>query len=174
MANQIPTVSEPTPHRHRYGAGVAFIVIGLLILAEQFLQSATIGMLFLPTLGTVFLVWGLFNRSFGLIIPGGILLGIGAGSFLASNLVLPLDGVDDGAVFLLSFAGGWFLIALLSPLTRGGYRFWPLIPGGIMAAIGLLLLTGPMGERLLSYSNYIWPLALIALGVSMIVRQQRS
>ncbi|NOZ71901.1 MAG: hypothetical protein GXP38_08300 [Chloroflexi bacterium] len=166
-----PQTLPPEPRKHAT-AGIILILIGLLILAGEFIQSETIGLLFLPTLGLIFLAWGLLNRSIGLLIPGGILLGIGLGAFLIDGAGLHLDGVDEGAIFLLAFASGWALITLLSPLTKQGLHWWPLIPGGIIASIGLLLMAGDVGERILSFSNYIWPLALILFGISILLRKR--
>ena len=118
------------------------IAIGVLVLVAQFGGSETLGLLFLPALGLIFLIWGSAARSVGLLIPGGILSGIGLGVYLTGGPLSHLEGEAEGAVFLLSFAAGWALITLLSGLICGQTHWWPLIPGGIMAFIGGALLIG--------------------------------
>ena len=153
-------------------SGIALIAIGLLALAGQFIDAPMVGLLFLPALAAIFLVWGLVTRTFGLIIPGGILAGLGLGTMLTA-LDLPwLAGVDEGALFLMAFAAGWALITLLSPLTGVKTQWWPLIPGGIIAAIGALVLLDEVGRQVLALSSVIWPLALVLLGVWILLRNR--
>ena len=76
MNAQLPTPT-PTPARSGVIAGVALIAIGLLALLSQLVDLQNFGLLVLPTLALIFLAWGLITRTFGLIIPGGILAGIG-------------------------------------------------------------------------------------------------
>ena len=63
-------------------------------------------------------------------------------------------------------------MALLSVFTNGGFRWWPLIPGGILAAVGLAMLAGPNGLLLLTYANFLWPLVLIGLGIFILLRRR--
>lgn len=91
-----PQTLPPEPRKHAT-ADIILILIGLLILAGEFIQSETIGLLFLPILSLIFLAWGLLNRSIGLLIPGGILLGIGLGAYLIEGAGLHFDGNDAQA-----------------------------------------------------------------------------
>jgi hypothetical protein len=130
-------------------------------------------LLFLPALGLIFLVWGIGARTVGLLVPGGILSGIGFGVFLVGG---PLSGIGDpvtGGVFMLCFALGWALITLLSPLA-GKLHWWPLIPGGVMALFGGALLAGSAGLQALNLVGKAWPLALIAGGLYLILRWRAS
>lgn len=150
-------------------SGLALILIGLLALAAQFFKIDMIGTLLLSALGLVFLAWGLLSRSAGLLIPGGILSGLGLGVILVSG---PFANAGDpalGGVFLASFALGWALITLLSALLPGQFMLWPLIPGGIMAVIGTALLAGEPGLQILALAGQGWPLILIAIGLYMLL-----
>jgi hypothetical protein len=177
MSVQLPVSStsnpdQPNATRHRVAAGVALIAIGLLLVLVQALKISIPGWLFLGGLGTIFLAWGLVTRTFGLVIPGCVLGGIGLGVFLTE---LSLSGVTDsasGGLFLLGFSLGWALLALLSPLTNERFQWWPLIPGSIMAAIGAILLLGGFGLQLLTLLGVAWPLVLVVIGVYLLLKRQ--
>ncbi|RME84745.1 MAG: hypothetical protein D6775_04635 [Caldilineae bacterium] len=150
---------------------MALILIGLLLLVGRLSHSLTVGMMVLPTLAIIFLAWGLLTRTFGLVIPGGILMGVGLGTILVESPPSFLARVDEGALFLLAFSAGWALITLLSPLADGRLHWWPLIPGGVMAAIGGLILLGELGAMVLEWSGFLWPLVLVLLGLYILFRR---
>ena len=160
--------------RNRWIAGIALIAIGVLVLVAQFSKSELLGLLFLPGLGLIFLLWGSAVRSVGLLIPGGVLSGIGLGAYLMEGPLSYLEDEAEGAVFLLSFAFGWALITLLSALVCREVHWWPLIPGGIMALIGSALLVGGPALTALEWTGKVWPLILIGLGAYLLLRRQKD
>lgn len=168
-----PNTSLPTPRpaRNALVGGIALIVIGLLTLAGQVLDLQNLGLLVLPALALIFLAWGLITRTFGLIIPGGILAGIGLGAIVVEQSWVPMGEMTQGGVFLLCFAAGWVLISLLSVFTSERLQWWPLIPGGILGAIGVLLLAGDAGVKVLELLGYAWPVALIIAGLYLVLRR---
>jgi hypothetical protein len=151
-------------------SGIALILIGLLILAAQLFDLPSMGQLFLPALGMVFLVWGLLSRSGGLLIPGGVLTGIGVGVYLMD--VLPLTDTAQPGVFMLSFGGGFALISLLSALFTPDKHWWALIPGAIMALIGGALLIGGTALTVLEIVGTYWPVVLIVLGAYILLKRR--
>ena len=165
----LPTMTQPARERKGLAGGTVLILLGVALLIGP-LTGWQFTWLALPTLAVIFLAWGMIMRSFGLIIPGGILAGIALGTALMQNRPGLLDGPDNGGLFLLCFAAGWGLITLLSPLTNGGFRWWPLIPGGIMAVVGTALLTNQL--HTLAWLNIAGPLLLIGLGVWVIFRRR--
>ena len=165
----LPTMTQPARERKGLAGGTVLILLGVALLIGP-LTGWQFTWLALPTLAVIFLAWGMIMRSFGLIIPGGILAGIALGTALMQNRPGLLDGPDNGGLFLLCFAAGWGLITLLSPLTEGGFRWWPLIPGGIMAVVGTALLTNQL--HTLAWLNIAGPLLLIGLGVWVIFRRR--
>ncbi len=174
MSNQPTSPNQTSNPNKTYVIGSMLILMGILFFVEQVVQSPYLGMLIIPGLGLIFIVWALLLRSFGLLVPGGILLGVGVGSMLAGSF-WPADlGIDAGASFQIAFGLGWVLITLLSPLTTGGFQWWPLIPGGILLSIGLLILAGEWGGKILTLSGYLWPLALVALGIYLIFTHTRK
>jgi len=92
-------------------------VIGVLILIEQYVESPWLGLIFLSALGGMFLLWGSMTRNIGLLIPGGVLSGLGLGMLIEGWLLGDLSGDAEAAVFLLTLALGWALVSLLSALS---------------------------------------------------------
>jgi len=170
MSTEIKSNLTKAANRARWAGGIALISIGLLILVAQFAEIPAMGMLFLPGLGLIFLIWGLVSREGGLLIPGGILSGIGTGVYLMGNLP-NLSGEQDAGVFLLAFAGGWALITLLSLFT-GEMMWWPLIPGLIIGLVGVGLFIGGPALTVLSFVGRIWPVFLIIAGVWVMIKRR--
>lgn len=152
--------------------GTVLIVLGLLIFAEQVLHTHPTGLLFVPLLGAAFLAWGILCRRYGLLIPGGILLGVGAGSFLVDGPLHNLAEPARGGAFLLAFAAGWLLITLTAFVFQHRLIWWPLIPGGIFSLIGSAMMIGGPALAVVNLANLVWPLALVAIGLSLILRRR--
>lgn len=177
MTAQLPsptldTTSTQHDTRARIVAGVALIAIGLLALLAQLTNWSILGWMVLPTLALIFLTWGLLTRNFGLVIPGGILGGLGLGLF---TMVGPLSSLFAGlqpGVFMLSFAAGWALITLLSPITSDRVQWWPLIPGAVIGMVGLFLLGGRFTWAILQLMGYGWALLLIGVGAYLLLRRK--
>ncbi len=165
----------PAKGRRQIVNGIALIIIGILVLLVQLDVVRNINLfalLLLPALGLIFLLWGILVRSRGLLIPGGILFGLGSGIALTES-VLRLESENQQAgVILILFAAGWLLITLLSGLFTDKTIWWPLIPGGIVGLIGGVLLAGVLGDfnRLV---GQFWPVLLIAAGLFLVIRRQR-
>lgn len=156
-----------TKERGGWIAGIILIVIGLLAFLGQVVEMEWFGLLVLPTLALIFLVWGLVTRKEGLLIPAGILGGLGAGTLL---MVGPYEGAPEqnaAGIFFLAFAGGWVAISLFSLLINRR-MWWPLIPGAFLGLFGVALLGGETGLRILEVMGKGWPLILIAVGVYLI------
>ena len=151
-------------------AGAILILVGLLSLVSN-LPGINLHGWFLPALGLVFLAAGIFQRKFGLLIPGGILLGIGAGSMLIEGPFHYMADPARGGLFLVVFGAGFALISLAGLLVNRR-TLWPFIPGGIMAAIGLALMAGEPGLEVLKFASFLWPIALIAFGAYLILRKR--
>jgi hypothetical protein len=153
-------------------AGTILVLAGAFALLGQFV-SFNPG--FFPLwLGAIFLAAGIITRNTGLLVPGGILSGIAAGSML---VIGPYDASPDplqGGMFLLAFAGGWALISLLSPITNPGHKvsLWPLVPGGILALIGAALVVDGPALKALEIVGQGWPLVLIAVGLYIMLRRK--
>jgi hypothetical protein len=152
--------------------GTLLIAIGLLVLLAQDVNTETLGLLFLPALGGIFLVAGILGRQVGFLIPGGILTGIGLGAIFTQSPTLAATETAQGSVFFIGFALGWFLITVLSKLFTTETQWWALIPGAIMALIGGGLMLGGAALNVLEFAGRWWPLILVALGLIIIVRRK--
>jgi CDP-diglyceride synthetase len=162
-------------NERRWIPGLVLIVIGVLALVGQFVQTDLWGILILPVMGIGFLVWGLVTRRAGLLIPGGILSGLGLGVVLTEGPLLHVAGEDaQGAIIMLCFAAGWALITLLSVLFTEQKMWWPLIPGAIMAFVGVALLAGSAGLQALELLGKVWPVFLIAFGLYLLLMRSRA
>jgi len=155
--------------------GLILILGGALALAGQFIPDSwgfPFILLVLLGLGVVFLTAGIATREAGWIIPGGILSGIGAGIALVDGPLTGLVPGDEGGLFMLAFAGGWFLITLLTGLFTDETHWWALIPGGIMALIGLAAGYGSIFAWTLEALGRVWPIALIVVGLVVLFRSR--
>ena len=159
-------------NRNSLIAGVAIIVLGLIALVAQLNAGEANGLLVLPALAAVFLAWGLLTRTFGLVIPGGILSGIALGAFLVQGPLANSPETVSGGIFLLAFSLGWALIAVLSIFTARSFQWWPLIPGAILAVIGALLIAGGSGLQVLQALGYVWPVVLVVAGAWVLIRRK--
>lgn len=156
--------------------GLVLIAIGVLALFGQLLPESITsnwGLYIVSALGLIFIIWGIAARSDGLMIPGGILSGIGLGIVLVEGVRWPTN-VDEGGVFMLAFAAGWALIVLLTAVFTPRTHWWPLIPGGIMAFIGVAVLFGGLFMRALELVGTLWPIALIVLGLFVLYQARRT
>lgn len=158
-------------NRNRVVGGLALIVVGLIAFAAQFIDAEWLGLLILPALGFIFLAWGLITRQSGLLIPGGILSGLGAGTLLLTGPYETAAGETQAGIFLLAFAAGWVLIPILATLFTPERHLWALIPAAVLALIGAGLLFGGAALTALEWLGRIWPVFLILGGLLLIFRR---
>lgn len=151
-------------------SGLGLVALGIVFLVSQYIEID--GRFFVSLLGLGFIVWSVIGRSSGLLIPGGILSGIGLGIVLTeSSFAASLNGDGGGALFMLAFAAGWFSIPVLAKLFFNDYQLWPVIPGGIMALIGIGILTDGILLDVIGSVGQFWPVILIVIGFSAIWKQ---
>lgn len=158
--------------RHKELAGpLVLIGLGALFLLQQVFDF---GWLVLPVLAATFLTLGIATRQAGWLIPGGILGGLSLGIALTEGpyRVVGEGSEARGGLFLVAFALGWVSIYLLSKLFTREPQSWALIPGGIMALIGLAVLADEPGLQLLRLLGTLWPVGLIAAGVYLLFRER--
>ena len=156
--------------------GLVLVAVGGAALLFQIMPVSVgefFGKFLLLGLGLIFLVVGIATREGGWFIPGGILTGLGAGVALVSSpLAARLSG-DEGGWFMLAFAGGWFLIPLLTAIFAEETHWWAFIPGGIIGLVGLAVLYGGLFMNALEWAGRLWPLALIIGGALLLWKSRR-
>jgi hypothetical protein len=172
MNAQNTVETQNNPLSKQIVTGLILIAIGAAFLLSQILKIEWQGYLIMGGLSTIFLAGGLLTRNEGWLIPGGILGGIALGSW---GMQLPLLAeVNEGGIFMASFAAGWAVV-VLSSLLIGKPQWWALIPGGIMAVIGVGLLAGGVALTLLEFAGkFGWPLILIIVGAYVIFRKRNA
>ncbi len=132
----------------------------------------TLSILFPEAGGTlgVFLFMGAISLSFWIIyfidhtnwwaiIPGGVLLSLAL--MIGLSEVLPGDAAVG--IFFLGMGLTFVLVALLR--TPAGRMRWAWIPAAVLSIMGLIFLA-QSAELLV----YVWPLALIAVGLIFLFR----
>lgn len=141
--------------RNQMLPGLILIGLGVVFLVARTTNLG--GWIVLAGLGAIFIAAYLSTRSYGLLIPGCILLGLGVGEALqASSLGLGL---------------GFIAIFAVDSIVRGrSSHWWPLIPGVIIAGDAALdaNIAGIGSVRQLAVDW--WPVLLILLGVLILFR----
>lgn len=114
-------------------------------------------------IGLSFLLITLNNREhWWAVIPAGALFTVG----LVAGLSSALEGADVGGVLFLGLALTFAALYLVR--TPQGRMKWAFIPAVVLLVIGLVVLAS--SESLL---QYLWPLALIGVGLYFLVRARR-
>jgi hypothetical protein len=146
--------------------GVILIVVGAALFAVQLLHlDADVIVL---VIGLVFATAYAATRRYGLLIPAGILTGLGAGILLE-------DFGVAGEPVVLGLGLGFLAIYGADVLTSGAQRpgrWWPLIPGAILTVIGGA--SGAFGEEGARAIEQGWPILLIAVGAWLLLRRRVS
>jgi hypothetical protein len=142
--------------------GVILIAVGVTLFAVQLLHlDADVIVL---VIGLVFAIAFAGTRRYGLLIPAGILTGLGLGILLEDFHV-------QGEPVVLGLGLGFLAIYVADFLTSGARtpgRWWPLIPGAVLTVIaGAESTFGPEGARLIALG---WPILLIAVGAWLLLR----
>lgn len=133
--------------------------VGLLALGALALVAAVNGAL------SAFLVLGAISAAFlyahkrsglhGFAVPAGIFAGIAAGALLEG--LVPLEGI-----FLVGFAGGFWLVRHLEPRRHA----WSLYPAWLFAGIAVLVIV--------SENAWLIALLLVVAGLMLLRRQERA
>jgi hypothetical protein len=143
--------------RGRSLAGALLVAIGVALLIINLTGVGGVAVVLLG--GLAFLATHLATRSYGFLVPGGILTGFGA-ALVAQDLGLVAD------IGLIGLGVGFLLIPLVQIVTgaeREGGWWWPVVPGGILVAIGAI--EHLQGDA----AGLILPGVLIILGLSFLL-----
>lgn len=146
--------------------GLILIAVGLTLFAVQLLSLN--GDVIVLVIGLIFAVAFAATRRYGLLIPAGILTGLGAGILLENAGVVAEPVVLGlGIGFLAIYAVDLVVTGVPAP-----GRWWPLIPGAILTVIaGVESTFGPEGARVIAQG---WPVILIAAGAWLLLRGRTS
>lgn len=138
---------------------VLWAVAGLIALITlNILRDESVATYVLAAIALPFLVAFLRDRSrWGLLIPAYVLLAVGVmvgllGVGVLSDLLIP-------AYVLFAIAIPFFVV-----YARDPKQWWPLIPGGILAVVGISFLVAEAAVQ------YIGPAVLVLVGVWILAR----
>lgn len=92
--------------------------------------------------GMGLLAWGLGERLLGLLIAGSITLTTAPGVSFAFKYFSSPSILSRIGIMAIWMAVGWGLITASSRVSHERYIWWPLIPGGVLAGVGMGLYFG--------------------------------
>ncbi len=144
--------------RRRLVTGLMLIVLGLGLYLLQLTDGPREILFF--AIGGAFLAWYFYTRSFGLLIPGCILTGIGVGRVLPS-----FNGnLDFGGYSPMGLGIGFIAIYVIALVYERKSHWWALIPGGALILSAL--------NAFDSVRNHVttgWPLIIVFIGLMILL-----
>jgi hypothetical protein len=142
--------------------GLLLIAIGSALLLV--LTTDVGGELVVLLIGVGFLVAHVATGSYGLLVPGAILAGLGTG-ILVQSYGGPPETVTMG------LGTGFLAIAVVDRVrgSTGAGWWWPLIPGSVLLLTSASTVTG-----LRDLERYLLPTVLIVVGAFLLVRHGRA
>jgi hypothetical protein len=151
--------------------GIALIVIGVLALIATLIQSELFGLLIVPVVGILLLLYGGISGRVGFMIPGSIVTGVGLGTLISQELMPDANATVQSGVIVIGLALGFLAIPPIRQVSASRHPFWPWIPGGILLIVGICLIVGgPLLNVLAFIGTYFWPLVLVAVGAYLLWR----
>lgn len=143
------------------GASLPFLLNRIMIF--EFVFTIVTG------LGVSLLLWGYFEKLFGLVIPGCLLLGIGPGIYYAWAGVATPNGLTETGIMLVWFALGWGFITVIGRVVLEKFIWWPIIPGGVLAVVGCGLYIGGSPDNALAFIGNTGTIGLIIFGLYLLM-----
>ena len=144
--------------------GFALLGIGAQITLDQIapkLSDISGGAIVLGAIGLSFLfVYFADRQNWWALIPMGVLLTLAIVSSLDA-----FTRIDTGGIFFLGLAATFALVALV---PKGIDTRWAWIPAVILFVLGVVIFAAAE-----AWLNYLWPLALILVGIILIFRTMR-
>lgn len=164
-----PVDAVPPPAGPSRGAlgGLILIALGVVALMAAWFPGRG-AWLFLG-LGAAFLIARVLTGRYGYAVPAGILLGFG--SFIWFTETGVLNGPAAGGMFFI-FLGLGFLASYA--IAARPSAVWPISPGLVLIGFGTFVQATTFGAPLGQFwwlAQY-WPLALVAVGVWLLVRDR--
>ena len=108
----------------------------------------------------------------GWIVAGSLVTGLVVGLLLVAAPFIPTRESELTGALLCGFALGWAMLAVLSVRFTDQPQRWAAAPALFMGLGGLLLVA--FGSGIQGVLSWVWPPALLALVVWMIVRAHRE
>jgi len=143
--------------------GLSIIVVGLALILNQYLHTGWLVLLILPVISLVVVVFGIRQRTFALLLPGGILFLLGIGGFLAFYVLQGLSLHFRLGVLSVTLGICWLTVTSITALFNQKIAWWSLIPGFSFLGLGISLI----------FTHFQWFDAvfwiLLGLGIAFLV-----
>ena len=104
------------------------------------------------------------TRQYAFLVPGSIMTGLGLG------VLWDAQTAYQGGAVLVGLGLGFGMVCIVDLVMKHTRApWWPLIPGGILTTIGVLIETGREGYL----ADFAWlgPLALVVIGIVLLITQ---
>ena len=108
----------------------------------------------------------------GWIVAGSLMTGLVIGLVLVAAPPIPAEEGKLTGALLLGFAVGWAMLVLLSTRFSDQPQRWALAPALFMGLGGFVLLV--VGSSAHGVLRWVWPPALLALVIWMVVRSRQQ
>ena len=153
-------------------AGVALLLVGAYLLLRRAIPFSGPGPILL-LIGAVFFLLSALRSFRGPVLPGAILLGLGAG-FLARGPLEPW--LPRWATLLLGLGAGFLLVSAIDAANRRPRKPDPLVPGLILTAIAAAAAVSRLVdlEAFVAGLSLLWPWLLVAAGVALVFTALRK
>jgi hypothetical protein len=139
--------------------GIFLVVFGALLLLQQvFPTFKEAGSLLFLAVGVAFLASWLINRGMGALYLGSIITALAAPGLLSAANIVSGPGVGT-----LCLGVAFLFIALVRAASHAGWG-WQAGLGALLVAIGASSVAIP------GFSDLVWPLLLVVLGVIVLTR----
>jgi hypothetical protein len=157
--------------RMAWWALIPATLIAALSICFLFTPMRLIDFVFFLTATTalIFLYIGAATKMLGFIIPGGILLGIGPGLFIAWGTSIEINPLSKTGLMLVYFSIGWFIISLAARILKNKFLWWPIIPGGVIAMTGFGLYLGGNPNNATTFISNAGSITLIIFGLYLLL-----
>jgi pimeloyl-ACP methyl ester carboxylesterase len=111
-------------------------------------------------------IWRVVGASLAAGFLGAIVLTLGVFGGAAEHVIT--------GTALLAFAAGWATLVLLSSRFTSQPQRWARVPAAFMAVASLVLLIAQPDDQALNNAGWVWPPAVLALAVWMVVQLRRN
>ena len=156
--------------RFSSAAAAALIGIGLTVFLQQTLGIRGPGILLLALGAALFLAHFTQPAGSRLVVPAGILSGLGLGMTLAWNDLTP--GYLHPALFTGSLALGVTTIYLFGESPRHRRAIYPAIALALLAWLSFVMSAQWLKDTFGAITHVMWPLLLVAGGLWLIERSR--
>lgn len=143
--------------------GVGYTLLFTPLSIFDFTLFVTLGV------GIPFIIWGFYERLFGLVIAGLIVTTSGLGIYFGWNHHISNSGLIETGTMLVWFALGWLMITVCARFIFNKFVWWPIIPGGIIGMVGLGLYLGGGQGNTTGFISNTGSIALILFGLYLIL-----